>query len=648
MSSFPYIFTFYSYKGGVGRSMALLNTAYALIARGRHVLVLDMDLEAPGVSGFLQRNGELLPQEQEDPKDILDFLGMIAESAILSAEADPDFSALPPLSQFVQSAVGEKNEVLAPTYGRLGRLDFIVADQERDYWQRLSQLDIASRNREQLLELSARMWRYLKAQRFPFLSVGLEKEPPVDTPYDYILVDSRTGVTETGGLCVGPLADRLVVVTGLNDQNVKGTLSFLQEAGIDPRARTKNDEPWDEADDPNPTEQARSSLGPKPTIIVASPVPAGEIDFKRQRLRGIAQLLGPIAASLSYHPHMAVMESIFVRDYPQEYLALEYGKLADQMMYRVRDLPVQLAQRSQEEWGANDRGGAVASALRLATHDASLGEALLKQLGNLLAPQTDGDCRAAFRLYATLAQEGGETEATALNTWGIAITRLARTKSGDEAEVLFRESFEKYERAVGIKPDYHEAFYNWGNALSGLAETKSGGEAEVLFRESFEKYERAVGIKPDEHEAFNNWGNAISGLARTKSGDEAEVLFRESFEKYARSVGIKPDKHEAFNNWASALGSYAHTKAGEEARSVLLESRERCLQANAIRAGSADYNLACAEAMLGNVEESVRLLREKLASDDPPSRRQIEEDRDFAEVSDHPLFKEFLAELDPE
>jgi hypothetical protein len=52
--------------------------------------------------------------------------------------------------------------------------------------------------------------------------------------------------------------------------------------------------------------------------------------------------------------------------------------------------------------------------------------------------------------------------------------------------------------------------------------------------------------------------------------------------------------------------------------------------------------------MLGNVEESVRLLREKLASDDPPSRRQIEEDRDFAEVSDHPLFKEFLAELDPE
>ena len=30
---FPYVFTFYSYKGGVGRSMALLNVAYTLVSR---------------------------------------------------------------------------------------------------------------------------------------------------------------------------------------------------------------------------------------------------------------------------------------------------------------------------------------------------------------------------------------------------------------------------------------------------------------------------------------------------------------------------------------------------------------------------------------------------------------------------------------
>jgi cellulose biosynthesis protein BcsQ len=44
MKEFPQIFAFYSFKGGVGRSMAVLNLAYALAAIGRHVLVLDMDL----------------------------------------------------------------------------------------------------------------------------------------------------------------------------------------------------------------------------------------------------------------------------------------------------------------------------------------------------------------------------------------------------------------------------------------------------------------------------------------------------------------------------------------------------------------------------------------------------------------------------
>ena len=48
---FPYIFTFYSFKGGVGRSLAVMNVAYTLAGRGRHVLVVDMDLEAPGLSG---------------------------------------------------------------------------------------------------------------------------------------------------------------------------------------------------------------------------------------------------------------------------------------------------------------------------------------------------------------------------------------------------------------------------------------------------------------------------------------------------------------------------------------------------------------------------------------------------------------------
>ena len=47
-----YVNTFYSFKGGVGRTMALANVAVHLARRGRRVLVVDFDLDAPGLDTF--------------------------------------------------------------------------------------------------------------------------------------------------------------------------------------------------------------------------------------------------------------------------------------------------------------------------------------------------------------------------------------------------------------------------------------------------------------------------------------------------------------------------------------------------------------------------------------------------------------------
>jgi hypothetical protein len=46
------IVTFYSYKGGTGRSMALANVAWILASHGRRVLTVDWDLEAPGLHRY--------------------------------------------------------------------------------------------------------------------------------------------------------------------------------------------------------------------------------------------------------------------------------------------------------------------------------------------------------------------------------------------------------------------------------------------------------------------------------------------------------------------------------------------------------------------------------------------------------------------
>src|SRR5947209_4799094 len=71
------IITFYSYKGGTGRSMALANIAWVLASAGKRVLAIDWDLEAPGLHRYFQpflTDKELSGQESQGVFDMaIDF-----------------------------------------------------------------------------------------------------------------------------------------------------------------------------------------------------------------------------------------------------------------------------------------------------------------------------------------------------------------------------------------------------------------------------------------------------------------------------------------------------------------------------------------------------------------------------------------------
>ncbi len=147
-----------------------------------------------------------------------------------------------------------------------------------------------------------------------------------------MLVDSRTDISETGGLCIGPLSDQVVVLTALNDQNIQGTRKFLGEVGIL------------EIPEPAAEVEARPELpGPrldtKPYLIVANLVPSGEIEKKRERLRELQVRIGKAVVKLSYQPQMALEESIFTRDYRDEYLAREYEDLLLELLRMADDGP---------------------------------------------------------------------------------------------------------------------------------------------------------------------------------------------------------------------------------------------------------------------------------------------------------------------
>ena len=342
--SFPYIFTFYSYKGGVGRSLALINVAYELARRGRHVLVVDFDIEAPGISGFLRRAGEITGQSKHDAIDLVQWAceagdlpeDATAETVLANAPSFADSHLAVPVADYKE---------LKPRYGDAGHVDVIGVDEGRNYFDRLTALQLHTKTREQLIGAGNALRLYFRSQRIPIeVPDYYPPDTPRDVPYDYVLVDSRTGTTEIGGLCVGPLSDRLIVLVGLNDQNVEGTRLFLEEIGL-LRPSKEEEEPWDSAEPPPDDVDAPPSLGPKPTLLIASPVPYGEMRYKQERMAALAKALGQeVAGKLSYHPQMALMETLFVRDFKDEFLAGDYRQLTDNVMSVVRDSPGQLGQ----------------------------------------------------------------------------------------------------------------------------------------------------------------------------------------------------------------------------------------------------------------------------------------------------------------
>lgn len=199
------ICTFYSYKGGVGRSMAMANVADLLARGGLRVLMIDFDLEAPGLEQFFQVNYERIRRQT----GLLDLLLAYKRSMSTAAGADAAFRDL---SHFI-CPIYEK-----PLPGG-GRLDLLPAGQRQD--------------REQLARYALNL-RSFDWQDFYFNWEGelffewLRRELTPER-YQVVLVDSRTGVTEMGGICGYQLADVIVMMCAANHQNVQGTVNMLAD-----------------------------------------------------------------------------------------------------------------------------------------------------------------------------------------------------------------------------------------------------------------------------------------------------------------------------------------------------------------------------------------------------------------------------------
>jgi len=193
------IITFYSYKGGTGRTMALANVAWILAANGHRVLVADWDLESPGLHRFYQPFlDEIAVSEASGIIDLIRQYEQAAGKATTAARADRLIVERARVQPHVLSLNWE--------FPAGGSLEYLSAGRQNlDYQATLAALD----------------WDTF----YEGLSGGQFLDAVRDDMkhhYDYVLIDSRTGLSDIAGICTRQLPDILVDCFTLSTQGIEG------------------------------------------------------------------------------------------------------------------------------------------------------------------------------------------------------------------------------------------------------------------------------------------------------------------------------------------------------------------------------------------------------------------------------------------
>jgi tetratricopeptide (TPR) repeat protein len=322
------VITFYSFKGGVGRTQLLLNVACIVAARGKNVALVDMDIHAPGLS-FMK---SLRPKDGEAPPGgLIDFFESVVAA---NGRADAEIADLTACA-YEPPLIREKLRARAKDAGNLWLIpcaDFHGPEKPEEaragYLKQLDQLApslqrLAARSRKHALSGAAHANPILSEMEEQLAELTGDHGTP-----DFLFIDARTGFTEISDMILCHGVSHLVLVSGLNEQNQTGldlALSELSQRGNDG---------W------------RQHLS-----IALSLIPWGEDeavqkavqevkDLLRRHADGSGSLFGGEGTRdpfrIPYHPRLAVTDSPIVLDFPESPLSQVYEECADHLAPEVR------------------------------------------------------------------------------------------------------------------------------------------------------------------------------------------------------------------------------------------------------------------------------------------------------------------------
>ena len=210
------IITFYSYKGGTGRTMAVANTACLLArhvaektgSKRSGVVAIDWDFEAPGLHRFFQ---PYLRSSQTNNLDntpgCLDLFIKLQQNCAAYKTNDYVGNRKRAYDALVETNFDDfLIETTIPGLAIMpaGRFDDSYAKNVSQFsWDEFFQ---------STLGLFAGFTDFIRHR------------------FDYALVDSRTGITDTSGICTMLLPDKLVVVFTPSQQSFTGIEELVRRA----------------------------------------------------------------------------------------------------------------------------------------------------------------------------------------------------------------------------------------------------------------------------------------------------------------------------------------------------------------------------------------------------------------------------------
>lgn len=190
----PAIVSFFSFKGGVGRTTTLVATALTLARHGHRVAVVDLDLESPGISTFF------LPDTEESPPGMIDYL--------LEKNIQGKNWKLKDHLEVVNEPklLGDEENIL-PILSA-GNVD-------NNYLEKLARLDC-----QNLLNVNNPLQKTW-SDMFKELNEAAGK-------LDFILLDTRTGFHDLGGLAIAEFSHAAVIFGTQSRQSWAGLTHVIR------------------------------------------------------------------------------------------------------------------------------------------------------------------------------------------------------------------------------------------------------------------------------------------------------------------------------------------------------------------------------------------------------------------------------------